>query len=702
MIESVEIMNFLSHQESLINLDGGVTVFIGQNGAGKSGVIDAVTFALFGRHSRKSNKSIVRWGQTRGYVSVVIGVGGKRYKAVRKFDKRGGLEAQFSRDMSGEWMPLASGERKQFGESMTGRIEGVIGLGYEKLRIASIVQQGELESIVRAKPKEFKELINSVIGIDRLDVASEGTKEVVRQFREYVRGRFGYDDTSLDTLHAELDGAKRELAEAAPERDGLVQRRGGVVARLKAARGAVEEGAPKLEMTRQLAERRAELTRYAGEAVRGLMREVTQNERRIRECTKCFEVDGGRDFGSEVAAQENAIEEARRKAKELAGTMASLEERLSLAARLQLKDGRCPVCDTEVAGLHPMFREEHLREEIADAARQEESWEAAARERVRARDEVQAMWDEYRRAQTVLKTHSIGSREDLETLRRDTEAKKAAIPPGTTSSADPADLAKIDAHAADIFRVITALERETSGFDKKRFEDVKRGVDAMQREASEMDRQIGAAQQRIAKAEADVERLTGIVKELDVVGKYVAGLETMRTRVFDRNGAVATSLRSWALESISRHTSDYLMKLNTKIHRVHLSETARDVSIACYSNKEVLEIESLSGGEQVAVALALRLGMASLLGAAAGFNTIILDEPTAHLDVERKKALVGVLSGLSDVSGPEGGAAAAGNAAGQMQFIIITHDAEIFEDSHVEQVYKFKSDGAGGATVIEG
>jgi exonuclease SbcC len=94
----------------------------------------------------------------------------------------------------------------------------------------------------------------------------------------------------------------------------------------------------------------------------------------------------------------------------------------------------------------------------------------------------------------------------------------------------------------------------------------------------------------------------------------------------------------------------------------------------------MLDIESLSGGEQVSVALALRLGMASLLGAS-NLNLMILDEPTTHLDAERKKSLVGVLSQLSDIA----------NSKTPMQFIVITHDAEIFEDSTVEKIYKFES-----------
>jgi exonuclease SbcC len=68
---------------------------------------------------------------------------------------------------------------------------------------------------------------------------------------------------------------------------------------------------------------------------------------------------------------------------------------------------------------------------------------------------------------------------------------------------------------------------------------------------------------------------------------------------------------------------------------------------------------------------------------------MILDEPTTHLDAERKKSLVGVLSQLSNIS----------NAETQMQFLIITHDTEIFEDSSVEQIYKFESTEKGSSVV---
>jgi len=154
MISSVELENFLSHSDTSIKFDSGVTVFVGDNGAGKSSIIDAITFALFGKHTRKSNKGLIKRGENQGYAKVIFNLGEKKYLAERKIDLKGNLAAQFSESIDGKWIQIAAGERKQFGESMTAEVEKRIGLNFEKLKIASIVQQGELNSIIKAKPKD--------------------------------------------------------------------------------------------------------------------------------------------------------------------------------------------------------------------------------------------------------------------------------------------------------------------------------------------------------------------------------------------------------------------------------------------------------------------------------------------------------------------------------------------------------------------
>ncbi len=49
MIKSIELVNWKSHSHSLINFSKGNNIFIGNMGSGKSSIMDAISYALFGK-----------------------------------------------------------------------------------------------------------------------------------------------------------------------------------------------------------------------------------------------------------------------------------------------------------------------------------------------------------------------------------------------------------------------------------------------------------------------------------------------------------------------------------------------------------------------------------------------------------------------------------------------------------------------------
>ena len=691
MITSIELGDFLSHSETKLEFGNGVTVFVGQNGAGKSSIIDAITFALFGQHTRKSNKGLIKRGASQGFAKVEFNVNGKQYQAVRKIDNKGGLAAKFTQKINGEFLEIAAGERKQFGESMTHEVEKIIGLDFEKLKIASIVQQGELNAIIKAKPKEFKELLNAVIGIDKLDVASEAMKTVNKNFREKIREDVGYDDTHIDILLRELQKYKKELEDARPHKKQLKVKQIQLQKEITELRIKLETETPKIEKINQLESRKRELQSYAKEAIQEIQREIAEKERKIRDCEGCFEhISLKKDLESKIEKIELAVEGTQKKIQELTGQVASLKEKQALAEKIQLKDNRCPVCDSKVEKLTPLFQEEHLKQEIQFL---KEQMIATEKERImynQKRIEFSQKLQNARDAEATLKAHSIKDQEDIRKIQEEIKLKKGNIQKNSLFiNGNLLEISQIDSHAKMIFENITKLEHEIKGFNEKEFVNLKETINEKQTDLSQVDQNLGAVTEKIVKYEEQIELIQNVVSKLKVVKKYVNELDTIQMNIFSRDGSVATSLRSWALNTISTKSSEYLTLLNTKIQRISLSEKARDISITCYSKNEVLDLESLSGGEQVSVALALRLGMASLLGAS-NLNLMILDEPTTHLDAEHKKSLVDVLSQLSDIT----------SVGKPMQFIIITHDSEIFEDSNVERIYKFESTEQGSKITV--
>ena len=680
MITSIELVDFLSHSDTKLKFEDGVTIFVGDNGAGKSSIIDAITFSLFGQHTRKSNKGLIRRGTNQGYAKIEFSIKDKKYETVRKIDTKGSLSAIFSETTNNNRVEIAAGERKQFGESMTEQVEKTIGMNFEKLKIASIVQQGELNSIINAKPREFKELLNAIIGIDKLDIASDTMQKVTKEFREKIRTDLGgHDDTDIEFLTKDFEKCQYDIKEAEPEKNQLESQKKSVHRELEELLKKEETDTPKRDKINQLESQKKELLRYVKETIQGIQQEIQENERKIDDCKNCFEeLKLKTGFEGKLEKVEEEDKEVIKKIQEITTQIVSLKEKEKLAEKLQLKDNKCPVCDSNVEKLNPFFQEEHIKEEIIklkqDADLKEKERIMYSQERDRFVGELQKIRD----AEATLRAHSIKTKEELVAIQNNTESKKEKLSLADNENLE--QISQVDDHTKLIFDNILKLELETKGFDEGEFKKLKERIVEKRSNQSQIDQRMGGVLEKIEKAKKQSQVIEKSIVELEKVKKYMLRLDKIQSNVFSRDGSVAISLRSWALNSISIKASEYLSILNTKIQRIALSEKAKNVSIACHSKTEVLELESLSGGEKVSVALALRLGMASLLGAS-NLNLMILDEPTTHLDTERKKSLVDVLSQLSRIK----------KSQLPMQFLIITHDAEIFENSNVEQIYKFES-----------
>ena len=683
MIHSIELIDFLAHHDTKLDFSNDATVFVGQNGAGKSSIIDAITFSLFGAHTRKNNKSLIRRGANKSLVKVDFSANGKNYRTVRQIDAKGTLTAQFLEKNGEDFIPIAEGERKQFGESMTEEVEKVLGINFEKLKIASIVQQGELNAIIKAKPKEFKELLNTIIGIDRLDVAVESMKEVLKEFRKDIQTKHGFDDTQIELLENRMNEFQNEITNSKPMMKKLEEEKQVRETKIIQIEQEVEKDSVKEIQLRELEDQKEELVSYAKETIKKIQRDVMEEERKVNECKGCFSIVSKRgEIESRLFKLEEELQTISKELVESEKKKIRFEEQGEFANRLELKDGKCPVCDSKVDHLNPLFQKEHLEEEIKTLDRKISQ---TKEKQVELEDSIEKINDELREAENAdikLKTHNISTETELEQIAATIKEKVKKIKdiPITINSGQLLEASSIDAHAKMKYEKILQIEKTTSGFNQEEFLLKKKDLIQNRDRLRQIDQEFGAISNRIENAEQQLERNRIILDELHNVRKYVIELENIQKNVYSIDGPVAKSLRSWALDIISEKASEYLEKLNTKIQRISLSQKTRDVNITCYARSTMLELESLSGGEQVSIALSLRLGMAHLLGAS-NLNFMILDEPTTHLDSERRKALVGVLSQLASIRGEEA----------SMQFIIISHDAEIFEDSSVENIYNFES-----------
>ena len=683
MIKDLHIQDFIAHKDTKLEFGKGITIFVGHNGSGKSSVIDAITFALFGEHTRRSSKNLVRRGASQGTVQLHFSMNSRDYLATRMV---GGSDprSQFALVADGGKAtnrPIVSGERRQFGESMSREIAKILGLDYDRMCVAAVVQQGELLRIVNYSPKDFKELLNGLIGFEKLDLAYGMMKEVIAGFRDRLRSETGYTDEEipkLEKLMAERDQEQKQasqvLSEFEAERASLEKKIGDLeeeIARME----------PLLQKNQDLASRERLLVRHVNEKRGTLESEASRMERLVREAKASLCVPGAKE---EVFMRLQMVkaesEEIQQKIVQNEGVRGKLKGFLECAGRLQIVDGKCPACNSPVTRLNNMFDTSHVQHEIK--AKEDEK-AALQLSKLELKREEQQLFDQDKRiasAEKFLRDNSIKSINDVEKVEVELESRKndlARLPKDiATVGADPFKLA-IDDVSKSLAEEILALRKQISAFSQQKFSNAKLEKDTLSRRLQDIHRKIGMYQKTVSDAKQAIESAGSTIVELQRASEFARALEKIRTIIFNRDGPIGTSLRSWAIKVISEKASDYASLFNIGISRIELAEKPREIAITCYGRHGEIDMDSLSGGEKVAVALALRLGIAYMMGSNK-LDFVILDEPTTHLDEERRKALVKIISeAFRDGAGP------------LSQMIIITHDSEIFEDSEVDRIFRF-------------
>jgi exonuclease SbcC len=137
----------------------------GPTGAGKSSLIDAMIFALYGRIPRLGARAVapvITAGELRARVRFDFEVDGERYTAVRLVQRtaNGGATVREARLQLGERV-LSDGAA-----NMTKAVEDLLKLGFDDFTRTVVLPQGEFARFLNATPAERQNLLRSLLGLD--------------------------------------------------------------------------------------------------------------------------------------------------------------------------------------------------------------------------------------------------------------------------------------------------------------------------------------------------------------------------------------------------------------------------------------------------------------------------------------------------------------------------------------------------------
>lgn len=211
IIENIRSHEYLEFEPASI----GVTAISGENGAGKSTIVDAFSWSLFGtRLHGLRNKNYIREGvdakEKTVQVTSYIKVGNTDFMIKRKItSNEGACECKvFSyNEEIGDW-EFESGPAVTHAESF---IRSILNIDEKGFLSSVFIQQKQVDQIVSASPTERGQVIEKLIGVSAI---TESTKLAREESRALQRAADIIQPGSLDDEKAKVDEFKIKVTTA--------------------------------------------------------------------------------------------------------------------------------------------------------------------------------------------------------------------------------------------------------------------------------------------------------------------------------------------------------------------------------------------------------------------------------------------------------------------------------------------------------
>ena len=737
MIAKVLLKNFTSHKETYLELGPGLHVFVGRNGSGKTSVVDGITYALFGKHGRGANTNIARDGAPRGQVEVELVLDGKTYTVGRSFDSQGRLEDAYLRVdgkplVSGERRREDTVTKKieeilRMGYErlrasviiQQGEIDRILSwqpreikalfddlLGLSMMEVA-YKRMGDVI-------KDFEERISKETGysVDDVDRISREISEYELALSKLKEG-LKEKEQRLAELKEELEITKVKLEDMQRFMEAYYN----ILSTIRSIKNVTNVWIKKKKEELKECEsalERMKLKDEVEERIRlrdKLKEEITDLEKDIKHLKE--EIDRVRDERSEVMKKleilgekgpegrefSEIVKEADSKTAELVDLAVELgkslvtgdgrENSLKMAVKSKREEVIGLFEESYKSGLRAYFDE--LRTKMRALSDEEEVLlsrldssnaklnvikEELARVSILENKNIDELQEEIRKSRTILEATGIDSPEKLKLMKErleNVEKTVASIPEDSLPDLEQLRTLAIVDGITPMIKDVEARLLDAKAFDKERYDELRSSYENLQKNVGALENEIERDKKDIKEKDDMLSKLKNVVSTLEDAKKFRDFLVDVREKVYYRDGPVLKSLRSWAIKEVSRLATEHLELFNINVDGIKLEEVKNELEIKSYQRGREVDTDRLSGGEKVAVALALRLAIGDILGARRlGF--FILDEPTVHLDSENKRRLAEVFSALSK---------------GVRQVIVITHDEEVFEEADAI-VYKFE------------
>jgi exonuclease SbcC len=651
----LELVNFLAYRRPApLDFTGiHVAVLTGENGAGKSSLLDAITWALWGRARAKTDAELVHQGEAEMRVEFTFALGlgeaAQTYRVIRakRMGKGAGGVLDFQiQDSQGKWMSIGDATIPK----TQAKIINTLRLNYDTFVNSAYLMQGKADEFTGRRPTERKQVLADILGLEAWETWEGRAKDKIKQIDLTLAGV----DAVLRDIEAELGrqaAYEQELAEAEQAvrevSERLRQAEAGW-AQVDSARQAM------VSLTRQ-AEDLSRRIRDAEKEVAAVEAEVRETELRANQAALKRELEETQRRLAqldEVEGERDRVTMARQTMGELTGQLrgqneAARAEADALKKRVETlqaaTEPRCPTCGQALADAARQALVEQLNEEVE-----------ARRSLYRSNQlQLKNLADEQAALDRALAGHAAELRERPAVLKRQGELQTALVSAAEAQERLPALQERRDRWTATL--LADRAQRAQLDAEAERYTAILREASAKQQALDRLRQDDTLAKARKGAAEQKLRALEGLARQREAKQAEHNRLaeerglhEELRT-AFGKKGVPAMMIEA-AVPEIEAAANGLLSRMTDgRMHvrfnmqkETQAGEVRETLDIQIADELGTRAYELYSGGEAFRVNFAIRVALSQLLARRAGtqLQTLIIDEGFGVLDASGREHLV--------------------------------------------------------------
>ncbi len=670
----LKLTNFMPYRNAELNFSGiHIGCLTGDNGAGKSSILDAITWALWGRSRSKRDDELVHQGQTEMQVEFTFGLGNNAYRVIRgrKAGKKTGtgmldfqvaaLPSPVSGISVGGSGAGGEGFRTIAEPQMNAtqqKIIDVLRLDYDTFINSAFLLQGRADEFTVKTATERKKVLADILGLEIWEQYEARAKEKIGAIENELR----LIDLRLNEIDAEAARRPQFEAEVATAQKAVID----LGDRLREAEAKYQQAQQAQRSIGLLDAQLADLAKRVAQAERelaSLERDLDTARQKADDTSLAKELADTQARIEALSQREARRDDLRQRKSDLNEEAASLRgqnERLvpevePFKARIALLESSteplCPTCgqpltlehrqqvmnelNAEVETRRQLFRDNKAR---LDAIKPEVT--TVDGELTALESELRLLPTLHRRAaelQTVIEAARVAAKSIEGLEQRRSEWQSALETDRQKQTEIAAQLGVARAGLGDL----AAIQAE---YDRTRADEAR----ARQ--------QLGAAEQKLAACEAMLKQREvkmaehkrwaeekGIYEEL----RLAVGKKGVPAMIIE---AAVPEIEDEANALLTRITSGRMhVRFDTQRETVK-GDTVETLEIKIADELGTRPYENYSGGEQFRVNFAIRIALSKLLARRAGaqLQTLVIDEGFGALDSTGRDKLVEAINAVQD------------------------------------------------------